>query len=101
MMMSPDRSPHSVAAHRWPLAAGALVAAAAVFIGGCGPSSPAGKAAAKTVDVVVTTPVTDRVTDFQDFTGRLEATKTVDIRAHVSGYVMEVPFKGGDPRRTA
>jgi RND family efflux transporter MFP subunit len=46
--------------------------------------------------VVVTTPITDRVMDYQDFTGRLDAVKTVDIRARVSGYVMEVPFKEGD-----
>jgi multidrug efflux system membrane fusion protein len=79
------------------LAACALVVlAGAILTSGCGPASPAGKGAAKPVDVVVTTPVTDRVTDFQDFTGRLEATKTVDIRAHVSGYVNEVPFKEGD-----
>jgi RND family efflux transporter MFP subunit len=88
-----DRSPYSVAGRP---AGGALVAlAAAVLVSGCA-RSPEGKAGAKPVDVVVTTPVKDRVTDFQDFTGRLEAIKTVEIRAHVSGYVMEVPFKEGD-----
>ena len=52
--------------------------------------------AAKTVEVVVTTPITDEVTDYQDFTGRLDAVKTVDVRPRVSGYVMEAPFKEGD-----
>src|SRR5207302_2937203 len=56
----------------------------------------ASTAKAKAVEVVVTTPVTDEVTDYQDFTGRLEAIKTIDIRARVSGYVTEVPFKEGD-----
>src|SRR5438270_11893289 len=46
----------------------------------------------KAVEVVVTTPITDTVTDYQDFTGRLDAVKTVDVRARVSGYVNEAPF---------
>ena len=37
------------------------------------------------------------MTDYQDFTGRLTAIKTVDIRARVTGYVKSVPFKEGDP----
>ena len=36
------------------------------------------------------------MTDYQDFTGRLDAVKTVEIRARVSGYVQQVPFKEGD-----
>jgi RND family efflux transporter MFP subunit len=47
-------------------------------------------------DVVVTTPITDEVEDYQDFTGRLDALKTVDIRARVSGFVLTAPFKEGD-----
>jgi RND family efflux transporter MFP subunit len=50
----------------------------------------------KSVEVVVTTPITGEVTDYQDFTGRLDALKTVDIRARASGFVMEAPFKEGD-----
>jgi RND family efflux transporter MFP subunit len=50
----------------------------------------------KPPEVVVTTPVTDMVTDYAEFTGRLDALKTVDIRARVSGYVLTVPFKEGD-----
>ena len=46
--------------------------------------------------VDVTTPVTGTVTDYEDFTGRLDALKTTDIRARVSGYVIEAPFKEGD-----
>ena len=51
---------------------------------------------AKAVKVVVTPPITDTVIDYQDFTGRLDAVKTVDIRARVSGYVTQMPFKEGD-----
>jgi RND family efflux transporter MFP subunit len=50
----------------------------------------------KEVSVVVTRPVKDVVTDYQDFTGRLDALMTVDIRARVSGYIVEAPFKEGD-----
>src|SRR4051812_8025353 len=51
----------------------------------------------KRIEVTVTTPVMDDdVIDYQDFTGRLDALKTVDIRARVSGYITEVPFKEGD-----
>jgi len=48
------------------------------------------------VEVIVTTPVTDKVTDFADFTGRLDAMKTVEIRSRVTGYLVSAPFKEGD-----
>ncbi|MFO0844235.1 MAG: efflux RND transporter periplasmic adaptor subunit [Gemmataceae bacterium] len=50
----------------------------------------------KTIEVGVTTPVTSYVLDYQDFTGRLDAYRTVDVRARVPGYVDEAPFKEGD-----
>jgi RND family efflux transporter MFP subunit len=50
----------------------------------------------KTAEVVVTTPIACDVWDYQDFTGRLDAIATVEIRAHVTGYVNDVPFKEGD-----
>jgi RND family efflux transporter MFP subunit len=50
----------------------------------------------KSPKVEVTTPITDTVMDYQDFTGRLEAVKAVEIRARVTGYIKDVPFKEGD-----
>jgi multidrug efflux system membrane fusion protein len=50
----------------------------------------------KPPEVVVTTPVTGTVADYQDFTGRLDGIKTVDIRARASGFIKEAPFKEGD-----
>ncbi len=50
----------------------------------------------KVSEVVVTKPVTDEVTDYKDFTGRMDALKTVDIRPRVSGYITEAPFVEGD-----
>ena len=49
----------------------------------------------KVVEVVITTPITDDVTDYQDFTGRLDAFMTVDIRPRVSGYVEKAHFVEG------
>ncbi|HEY7329063.1 MAG TPA: efflux RND transporter periplasmic adaptor subunit [Gemmataceae bacterium] len=51
---------------------------------------------AKVVEVIVTEPTTGEVTDYQDFTGRMDALKTVDIRPRVSGYITEAPFVEGD-----
>jgi RND family efflux transporter MFP subunit len=71
-----------------------VVLLGALLAAGCGraPAAPGAKAIA----VVVTRPITDEVADYQDFTGRLDAVKTVDIRARVSGYVENAPFKEGD-----
>jgi RND family efflux transporter MFP subunit len=73
---------------------GLLVAALA---GGCNGHEK--EKVTKQIEVVVTTPITDEVIDFQDFTGRLSAVKMVEVRARVTGYVDEVPFKEGDTVR--
>jgi multidrug efflux system membrane fusion protein len=36
------------------------------------------------------------VTDYADFTGRVNAVESVDVRARVSGYLVQMPFKEGD-----
>lgn len=76
---------------RW-LGLPALVCA--VLLPGCG--APTRARPEKTVEVDVTTPVADEVIDYQDFTGRLDAFRTVDVRAHVTGYVTEGTLKEGD-----
>jgi RND family efflux transporter MFP subunit len=65
------------------------------LLAGCGKPQTA-VTESKLAEVVATTPITDEVRDFEDFTGRLDALKTVDIRARVTGYVKQVPFKEGD-----
>jgi RND family efflux transporter MFP subunit len=67
----------------------------AVVAAGCGPSA-ARAPEKKAPEVLVTTPISDEVADYQDFTGRLDGLKTVDIRARVSGFVLSAPFKEGD-----
>src|SRR5262249_48241076 len=61
---------------------------------GC--QKPAPAKGAKNPRVVVTQPITDTVIDFQDFTGRLDAVRSVEVRARATGYVTEAPFKEGD-----
>src|SRR5262249_4406858 len=84
----------------WYLLGGGALALflAAILVAGCGHSqSPA--RGEKTIEVDVTTPATGTVVDYQDFTGRLDAVKTIDIRARVSGYLKEIFFKEGDEVR--
>jgi multidrug efflux system membrane fusion protein len=67
---------------------------AGIGLAGCNKAPPAKMA--KNPRVVVTSPITDTVIDYQDFTGRMEAVKTIEIRSRVTGYAMEIPFKEGD-----
>jgi RND family efflux transporter MFP subunit len=68
---------------------------AALLFAGCRNGQEAARAP-KPIEVVVTRAIKGEVTDYQDFTGRLSAIKMVEIRARVSGYVKEAPFKEGD-----
>jgi RND family efflux transporter MFP subunit len=87
------------AIYRWAgrlvLGLGVLAPFAAILLSGCSQPAPASHEK-KPVEVVVTTPHMDMVTDYQDFTGRLDALKTVDVRARVSGFITQAPFKEGD-----
>jgi membrane fusion protein, multidrug efflux system len=71
-----------------------LAILAPLLVSGCEQAPPT--QVTKKPKVVVTTPITDRVMDYQDFTGRLDAVKTVELRARVSGYITDAPFKEGD-----
>lgn len=60
---------------------------------GCEKASNAtDKKSAPPVKVEVAAPLEQEVTDFQDFTGRLEAVESVEIRARVSGYLTKIAF---------
>lgn len=48
------------------------------------------------LEVEVAPPYVKNVVDFLDFTGRLDAIFSDDIRARVTGYITETPFKEGD-----
>ena len=63
-------------------------------IGGCSPAAL--QIGPSPIPVVpVSQPVAREVTDYVDFTGRTDAVEAVDIRARVTGYLIEMPFKEG------
>jgi len=47
-------------------------------------------------EVLVTLPITDEVTDYEEFIGRTEAMFSVEVRARVNGYLDRVNFNDGD-----
>jgi RND family efflux transporter MFP subunit len=85
----------------WQALAGIVLVCAATA--GCdqvkGAMAPAAAAPAppapKPPDVLFTMPTTSEITDFEDFTGRTVARRTIDIRARVTGYLDKIQFKDG------
>ena len=61
---------------------------------GCQPKQPQ-VARAEPPVIPVSQPVQRVVTDYVDFTGRTNAIESVDVRARVSGYLVQMPFKEG------
>ena len=49
----------------------------------------------ETVKIPVSKPVVREVTDFVDFTGRLDAIQSVDIRPRSTGYLVKMAFEEG------
>lgn len=78
---------------RLPAALGLLALAAA--LAGCARKTP-DPAPPKAQVVTVTGPVVRTVTDYEDFTGRTEPYKIVELRSRVTGYLETVHFKDGD-----
>jgi RND family efflux transporter MFP subunit len=72
----------------------ALLLALAPLLFGCN-GAQAPPVAGKLPQVMVSLPVTREITDSEEFTGRTEAKKTVDIRARVTGYLLKVDFTEG------
>lgn len=58
-------------------------------------SGPSGAPSAGPVAVTVAKPIARRLTDWDEFTGRLTSREKVEVRARVSGYVNKVSFKEG------
>jgi multidrug efflux system membrane fusion protein len=66
---------------------------------GCNHAPPPGPASTLPV-VPVSRPVEREVTDYVDYTGRTAAVQALDVRARVTGYLMQMPFKeGGDVKK--
>ncbi|WP_392887871.1 efflux RND transporter periplasmic adaptor subunit [Pseudomonas migulae] len=71
----------------------ALSLALAVALSGCGPDKDSNVAV--TPSVTVSQPLQSVITDWDSFTGRFEATDSVDVRSRVSGYLEKVAFQDG------
>ncbi|MCC7374936.1 MAG: efflux RND transporter periplasmic adaptor subunit [Verrucomicrobiales bacterium] len=74
----------------------ALASAALALTTGCHESaSSRGPAVTNLVHVTVARPIPRSMSEWDEFTGRLAAPETVEIRARVSGYVEKVHFREG------
>jgi multidrug efflux pump subunit AcrA (membrane-fusion protein) len=71
----------------------ALILSSLLALTGCG-RSPS-QAPAAPIPVSVSYPVERDVTDYADFTARTVAVDSVEVRAHVWGYLDKVNFKEG------
>jgi RND family efflux transporter MFP subunit len=81
--------------HRLCLGIGpALVLGLCLGATGCA-RAPAAAPAAAPISVMVSNAVERDVTDYADFTARIAAVKSVDVRALVSGYLDKLNFKEG------
>ena len=69
------------------------LALACAVVGGC--RSTAAAPAPAPPAVVVASPLVMRLTEWDEYTGRFEATDTVDVRARVDGYLDSIHFRDG------
>src|SRR5262249_53224418 len=67
-----------------------------VVLLGCKGQPPPSNLAKNPPVVQVSRPVLKEVTDYEIFTGRMEASKSVEIRARVNGYLKSLHFVDGE-----
>ena len=51
--------------------------------------------------VSVSVPVVKEITDYEEFTGRIDAVEKVEIRSRVTGYLDKIHFKSGSEANQA
>jgi multidrug efflux system membrane fusion protein len=71
-----------------------LLLLAAAALPGCRRPQPQESSAPP--KVFVSRPLTDTIVDYDEFVGRTEAQRTIEIRAHVTGYLDQANFKEGN-----
>ena len=72
-----------------------LAVASALILSGCSSEADTPPAAAASVPVTVAAALEKKVTEWDEFTGRLEAVESVEIRPRVTGYIETVNFDEG------
>lgn len=73
-----------------------LLSAFSLMLVACSePESQAPQQQAKPAEVDVAIPLQHKLTDWDEFTGRFEAINNVNLRARVTGYLIEKKFKDG------
>lgn len=77
------------------MSAVAVAEFAIVALSGCSPSQATASAAPTPPTVSVAKPVTRNIVDFDEFTGRVSAAESVEVRPRVSGHLKKVHFKEG------
>jgi RND family efflux transporter MFP subunit len=70
----------------------ALLAALAASLVGCGKAADQSPAAP---EVMVAPVLSQKITDWDEYTGRFQAIDTVEVRPRVSGYIDQVQFREG------
>jgi multidrug efflux system membrane fusion protein len=74
----------------------ALVLLSCGLLGMAGCKKEQTKADLPVPTVTVAQPVTREVQDFDEYTGKIQAIESVEVRAKVKGYLVSVGFKDGD-----
>jgi multidrug efflux system membrane fusion protein len=77
---------------------GLLAFVALAAMAGCGDQNgtEAQTAQGQAPNVKIAQPLAQDVTEWDEYTGRIEAVSSVDVRARVSGYLEKVNFKAGE-----
>jgi RND family efflux transporter MFP subunit len=73
-----------------------LIALIALTAASFGCNRNAGTVKPPPVDVVVANPVSEKITDYDVYTGTVDARESVDVRSRVRGHIKDVRFKEGD-----
>jgi RND family efflux transporter MFP subunit len=73
-----------------------LIALTALAAASFGCNRNAGTVKPPPVDVVVANPVSEKITDYDVYTGTVDARESVDVRSRVRGHIKDVRFKEGD-----
>lgn len=78
---------------------GLLAAVTLMALIGCGNHDDSASKQGQLPNVKIAQPLSQEVTEWDEYTGRIEAVNSVDIRARVSGYLEKVNFRAGDKVR--